>query len=129
MLLFLDFDGVLHPRAPRKNLFCNLPRLEAVLREFRFVDVVIASTWREDMSLEQLRKLISPDLRSRIIGVTPVVEIEYPAGPHGTREKEIRLYLEQSGCQDRTWLALDDQAERQLRERLSAMEYLHRKST
>lgn len=109
MLIFLDFDGVLHPRSPGKNLFCNLPRLEAVLREFDFVEVVITSTWREDMSREQLRELFSPDLRFRIIDVTPVVEIEFPAGPHGTREQEIRLYLEQSGDKDRPWLALDDE--------------------
>lgn len=144
MILFLDFDGVLHPRSPGKNLFCNLPRLEAVLREFSFVEVVIASTWREDMSLGQLRELISPDLRCRIIGVTPVVEIEFPPGPHGTREQEIRSFLEQSGYKDRPWLALDDEyllfhrdcqnlitcpaafglddhAERRLRERLSAI--------
>lgn len=109
MILFLDFDGVLHPRAPGKRLLCNLPRLEAVLREFEFVEVVIASTWREDMSFEQLQGLFSPDIRSRIIGITPVVEIEFPAGPHGSREKEIRLFLEQENYKDRSWLALDDE--------------------
>jgi len=38
VLLFLDFDGVLHPfpvPADATQLFCNLPRLEAVLRDYR----------------------------------------------------------------------------------------------
>lgn len=108
-LLFLDFDGVLHPRSPGKKLFCNLPRLEAVLREFNFVEVVIASTWREDMDLGQLRELFSPDIRPRVIGVTPVMEIDFPAGPHGSREEEICMFLEQGDFKKRSWLALDDE--------------------
>lgn len=109
MILFLDFDGVLHPRAPGERLFCNLPRLEALLREFEFVEVVITSTWREDMTIVQLQGLFSPDIRFRIIGITPVVEIEFPAGPHGSREEEIRLFLAQDNYKERSWLALDDE--------------------
>ncbi len=109
MILFLDFDGVLHPRAPGKELFSNLARLEAVLREFEFVEVVITSTWREDMPFEKLQELFSPDIRPRIIGITPVVEIEFPAGPHGSREEEIRLFLEKGDYKERSWLALDDE--------------------
>ena len=38
MILFLDFDGVLHPEydrqaAPADVAFCHLPRFEAVMRE------------------------------------------------------------------------------------------------
>lgn len=109
MILFLDFDGVLHPRSPGQHLFSNLARLEAVLRDFEFVEVVITSTWREDMSLDQLQTLFSPDIRPRIIGTTPVVEIEFPPGPHGSREAEIRRFLEQDEHKDRPWIALDDE--------------------
>lgn len=109
MILFLDIDGVLHPRAPGPHLFSNLARLEGVLRDFEFVDVVISSNWREDMSLEQLQALFSPDIRHRIIGATPVIEIEFPAGPHGTREAEILWFLEQDGHKGRPWIALDDE--------------------
>lgn len=109
MILFLDFDGVLHPRSYGEKPFSSLPRFEAVLRDFQFVDVVIASTWREDMDLKQLRALFSPDIRPRIIGTTPVIEIEFPVGPHGTREKEIRLFLDQNNFEGMPWLALDDE--------------------
>lgn len=109
MILFLDFDGVLHPRAPGQGLFSNLAKLEAVLREFEFVEVVITSTWREDMPFEQLRELFSPDIQPRIIGTTPIMEVEFPAGPHGSREEEIRLFLEQGNHKSRPWIALDDE--------------------
>lgn len=109
MILFLDFDGVLHPRAPGKRLFSNLARLEAMLREFEFVEVVITSTWREDMPFDKLQELFSPDIRPRIIGATPVMEIEFPAGPAGSRQEEILSFLEQGNHKNRSWLALDDE--------------------
>lgn len=108
MLLFLDFDGVLHPRAPGKHLFCNLPRLESVLRNFEFVEIVISSTWREDKPFEQLQAIFSADIQPRVVGMTPVVEIEFPAGPEGTRQEEILQFLAQDGF-GRSWLALDDE--------------------
>ena len=45
MILFLDFDGVLHPEGEDHILnggvdFCFLPRLEALLREFPHVKIV-----------------------------------------------------------------------------------------
>ena len=55
MIVFLDFDGVLHPEfdpddpeRPKQNsdLFCRLPLIEAVLREFSQVEIVISSAWR-----------------------------------------------------------------------------------
>lgn len=109
MILFLDFDGVLHPRAPGNGLFSNLARLEAVLRDFEFVEVAITSTWREDMPFEQLQELFSPDVQARVIGTTPVVEVEFPAGPHGSRQDEILLFLQQPDYTNRSWLALDDE--------------------
>jgi hypothetical protein len=49
MILFLDFDGVLHPEydgqaAPADVVFCHLPRFEAVMRDHPEVEIVISST-------------------------------------------------------------------------------------
>ena len=46
MILFLDFDGVLHPEPcyDKQSFFCCLPRLENVLRDFPKVRVVISNT-------------------------------------------------------------------------------------
>ncbi|MFZ3000646.1 MAG: HAD domain-containing protein [Undibacterium umbellatum] len=53
MILFLDFDGVLHPEPcyDKTQLFSCLPRLEAILRDFPTVQIVISSTWRKNWSI------------------------------------------------------------------------------
>ena len=61
MILFLDFDGVLHPEGEDHILnggadFCFLPRLETLLREFPFVKIVISSSWREHLLNKTLLK-------------------------------------------------------------------------
>ncbi|MBC3871856.1 HAD domain-containing protein [Undibacterium oligocarboniphilum] len=73
MILFLDFDGFLHPEPcyDDKQLFCCLPRLENVLRDFQIVQTVISSTWREKRSLDELKVFFAADIAPRIIGATP----------------------------------------------------------
>ena len=77
MILFLDFDGVLHPEydgqaTPADVVFCHLPRFEAVMRDYPEVEIVISSMWREQFPLDALRARFSPDIAGRIIGATPV---------------------------------------------------------
>jgi hypothetical protein len=106
-LLFLDFDGVLHPElASYEQLFCHVPRLEAVLRDFPEVEVVISSSWREHSTLDELRARFSPDIAARMVGMTPVLARETRSGPR--REREILAWLQSSGRTDEKWLALDD---------------------
>jgi len=73
MIIFLDFDGVLHPDPcfDKDKLFICLPRLEQVLREFHSIRIVISSTWRLTRSLSDLKLFFSPDIANRIVGVTP----------------------------------------------------------
>ena len=77
MILFLDFDGVLHPEydrqaAPADVAFCHLPRFEAVMCDHPEVEIVISSTWREQFPLDDLRARFSPDIAARIVGATPI---------------------------------------------------------
>lgn len=109
MLIFLDFDGVLHPRAPAGRYFSNIPRLETVLRDYQFLEIVISSSWRENYNIETLRQHFSPDMRDRIVGVTPILFLDPFQEILGSRWREVVAYLEQSGSQDRQWLALDDE--------------------
>lgn len=110
MLLFLDFDGVLHPRSPGKNLFIHLSRIQGLLRDFPFLRIVISSSWREDKSPQELQALFDQDLRDRIIGTTPLIDIQYPPGPVGHREEEILIFMEQREYSKEKWIALDDEA-------------------
>lgn len=108
IILFLDFDGVLHPvgtRTAGEKDFSKLPQLEAWLRANPIVSVVISSSWRDCMSLALLQQFFSADLRSRIIDKCPILPFE-PA-PEFWRYAEIMAWIDQQQYRGK-WLALDD---------------------
>ncbi len=114
MILFLDFDGILHPAInyTAERLMRNLPLLEDVLRGRPHVDVVISSTWRETRTLSELQVLFSPDIAPRIIGTTPQWRDIQDEASFGTyvRQAEIEAWLRGAGRPWEQWLAVDDQA-------------------
>lgn len=115
MILFLDFDGVLHPEhngepTPADRVFCHLPRFEAVMRDFPAVEIVISSMWRYQFALDELRARFSPDIAARIIDATPQTErIEGEYLP-ARREGEILDWLAAAGREGSAWTAIDDAA-------------------
>ncbi len=67
MYIFLDFDGVLRrltsePARFEPELLANF---ESVVRPFIEVEIVISSAWRLEMSLDELRRLFSPDMAEK----------------------------------------------------------------
>ena len=113
MILFLDFDGVLHPEyddraMPEDEAFCHLPRFEAIMRDFPAVEIVISSMWRYLLPLEALRERFSEDIRARIIGATPLIEREEGKYLPARREGEILQWLTENNRQAEEWIALDD---------------------
>ena len=71
-LLFLDFDGVLHPLTKIEKLhpngwFCWLPILSELLAPWPDVLIVVHSSWREHFSDAELRQLLQ-DLGTRMLG-------------------------------------------------------------
>jgi DNA-binding CsgD family transcriptional regulator len=110
-LLFLDFDGVLHPQhegepTPVDDQFCHLPRVEAVLRDFPNIEIVISSTWRYQFTFENLLSHFADDIRPRIIGTTLLYERNHYI--HSQREREIIDWLAASGRTAEPWAAIDD---------------------
>ena len=92
MILFMDFDYVLHPEGEGHlssdgTDFCFLPRLEALLREFPNVKIVISSSWREQLRYETLLKPFSDDIRARIIGAPPPREFGPPTRSPTAKER------------------------------------------
>jgi len=105
-LIFLDFDGVMHPAGcETSRYFCNLERFEAVLREFPQVGVVIASTWRNAYPLAELKKNFSADIAARIVGKTPSWEDE---GDEHIRFREIGQFMKHPKLANARWIAVDD---------------------
>lgn len=118
MILFLDFDGVMHPfRCECDRYFCHLELLEAWLRQRPGLDIVISSSWREVHPLDEIQSFFSVDLQGRILGATPILKRDTwePCGgePPPTRferELEVTRWLAESNEPWRAWAALDDQA-------------------
>ena len=100
-LLFLDFDGVLHPthfagEAP----FSRAALLEQTLSLFS-PKIVVTSSWRFTHNLDKLQKTVPTCISSLIIGTTGHAVI----GKH-PRFTEIGNYLKAYEPVD--WRALDD---------------------
>lgn len=121
-VLFLDFDGVLHPFFPRADLpdaenqhLSYVPRFAAVLRDHPAVRVVIASDWRKHHTLDELRSLLGPELGQRVIGTTPVLD-KVGMDWTGHRQREAMAFLQAEDLIGVRWIALDDDPENYLPE-------------
>ncbi len=109
-ILFLDFDGVLHPlHEARANPFSYMDNFCRVLREadpHGTMPIVISSTWRILHTLDELRAFFPPDIGARIVDVTPFL---LPVNPalRGSRQREIVDWMA-AHAPESAWLALDD---------------------
>jgi len=103
-LLFLDFDGVLHPNfCSPDQYFCRLPDLAKLLgSEDRRLRIVISSSWRFHHSPAQLVQVFPEHVRARVVGGTG----EPVPGSH-SRYNEILAFLGNRRDRD-DWRALDD---------------------
>lgn len=100
-LLFLDFDGVLHPtHFAGEDPFNRVHLLEEALVGSD-LSIVISSSWRFTHGFEKLQKLLPSSISNLVIGVTgaPVI------GKH-PRYQEIQSFLQSHGHSN--WRALDD---------------------
>lgn len=107
MILFLDFDGVLHPSPSGElGIFCHLERFEAILRAHPTVEFVISSSWRLTYPEDVIVGIFADDIQSRIIGMTPEIKdnFQYP------RHAEILAWLDGAAYHG-PWIALDDAAD------------------
>ena len=114
MILFLDFDGVLHPDPcyDAGRLFENVPRLAAVLDMFAEVCVVLSTSWRTTRTLDVMVAPLPATLRERVVGVTPFASAFSPP-PHLVpyrRHAECVQWMIDNGQTDRDWIALDDRS-------------------
>ncbi len=116
LIIFLDFDGVTHPQPCfQENVFCRLPILEEVLREFPTVDIVISSSWREHYSLSDLQDFFSADIQARVLAVTPFYRdprfdhlADRAADTEFERQWEIECWCDENMPHLNNWIAIDD---------------------
>ena len=111
MILFVDFDGVLHPQNKAVVFSCTSV-LWAVMRRHPELLVVISSSWRWDRSVEAMKQLMTAnggeDLANRIVGATPKLQHTKDIG---SRQIECEAWLQANEMSGMPWLALDDMPE------------------
>lgn len=121
MILFLDFDGVMHSTVqadedPRRT-FTHVPRLAAWLEAWPQVDVVISSSWRMGHSQRRMVRLLGPVIGRRVVGCTPWTPLlrddnVYPSAKlqmfGHERQGQIEGWMAASWDPERAWVALDD---------------------
>jgi hypothetical protein len=111
-VLFLDFDGVLHPE------FCHESRhfecvhhLVGACGEREDLDIVISSTWRRNLGLPALKARFPEALSRRIIAVTPAYATlrDLPAKVMPfEREAECLGWMRANRPGHTRWIAVDD---------------------
>lgn len=116
LIIFLDFDGVLHPEPVKAGReFERVPVLEDLIEIYENkgykVWIVISSTWRLRHSLEDLKERLGVKIAQRVRGVTahydslkdvPERYIGYP------REAECEMWMRVHAPLGSSWVALDD---------------------
>lgn len=104
-ILFVDFDGVLHPEGHGGDVFCRVEHLWEILRACPDVEVVFSTSWKDHYPLDEMVDMATSnggeDLVHRFVGATP--------GPLDSREAECLAWLA-ANRREGIWLALDDRA-------------------
>jgi len=129
MIIFLDFDGVLHPDAAflvkgrptlkaEGALFMWAPLLVDVLANFQEAQIVLSTSWARELSFNRARRWLPEELRSRVIGSTWHSAMSFKregfrslatSWDEATRYQQIKRYAGRAGLSD--WVAIDDQPE------------------
>jgi hypothetical protein len=130
MILFLDFDGVLHPDAAflerRKpvlraqgELFMWANLLADALIDRHHVQIVLSTSWTRELGFSRARDFLPEALRRRVVGATWHSQMgRHPDDLHrsrlnwwddATRYAQIKRWISRAGVQD--WIAVDDKPE------------------
>lgn len=131
-VLYLDFDGVLHPedvywyrsrgivlKAPGHSLFEHVGLLETLLEPYPELKIVLSTSWVRAKDFNFARAQLSSSLQSRVIGATYHSAMKHEGGLSGLSHGALHGYFAQltryqqvKGDVDRrgphVWLAIDD---------------------
>lgn len=125
MIIFLDFDGVLHPdevfrtrQGPQLRcaggLFMWSSILEGELEDFPDVQLVLSTSWVKELGFSRAKKRLPEGLQARIIGSTwhssmSNVWADQVWWEQASRHQQILRYATRAKAQK--WIAIDDDAQ------------------
>lgn len=131
MILFLDYDGVLHPDAAyvvkgrpvlkaEGELFMWAPILVEALDDQPHVKIVLSTSWAREFGFSRARRWLPAEIRDRVIGATwhsfmgrhtkGLHRIHTTWWDEVTRYDQIKRYVDRARLGD-NWLAVDDKPE------------------
>jgi len=109
-ILFLDFDGVLHPMREGVALFEYVPLLVDALAPHPDVHIVLSTSWVPVLGFDEAKARLRVELQPRIVGATydPQYELAMPPGWWSslTRYAQITHYVKLHSLT--RWVAIDD---------------------
>lgn len=126
-ILFLDFDGVLHPdevyrirgkglflRAPGMHLFQYVEHLSSILAKYPEVHIVLSTSWVKEFGFDKAKSYLPQDIQDKIIGGTYHRREAMFGGwardwPLYTRYQQIQQWLDRKNVT--SWVALDNDCE------------------
>jgi len=122
-LLFLDFDGVLHPDAvyltsrgvelrAAGELFMWAPLLVEALAPHQDLRIVLSTSWARNLGFHRARSVLPAELQPRVIGATWHSAMgkgwpDFIPWDAQTRHEQIQAYLSRLSTPAR-WIAIDD---------------------
>jgi len=119
-VLYLDFDGVLHPDAVYRvhgeiilkydgiGLFEWAPLLVELLAPYPDIRIVLSTSWVRVISYDKARARLPPELIERVIGATWHSSMNVYWWHGLTRYQQVSLHARRHKVQQ--WLAIDDDA-------------------
>jgi hypothetical protein len=130
LILFLDFDGVLHPartvmgqHGPEMDgdgsPFMWADKLVDLLAEHPHVQIVLSTSWTRHLHFEQVRDFLPASLRRRVVGSTwhrIQTDPEFSKGLQlsywrdASRYQQVKRWVHVHRLRHR-WVAIDDDAE------------------
>lgn len=102
-IIFLDFDGVLHPTSAGASDLCSRSRLLAEVLAGVECDIIISSSWRHHDHLSDIIARLPSSLQPLVRGATGD-----PFIGRWPRYNEIMTYLRHHHGLGASWRALDD---------------------
>jgi hypothetical protein len=125
MIIFLDYDGVLHPSSVymqdgrptlrgEGELFMWAPALIEALEPHAHIKIVLSTNWARRIGFVRARDALPESLRKRVIGATWHSHMALSGGLYSagcwyddaTRYQQIARYVVRAQVSD--WLAIDD---------------------
>lgn len=125
-VLFLDFDGVLHPDAvfmtkkgptlrAEGSLFMWADLLMEALEEFPHVQIVLSTSWVRHLGFSRARSYLPAPLKTRVIGATWHSSIgkgwlDQNWWDMASRYEQICRYVDRAHLTN--WVSVDDDSDR-----------------